>query len=182
MLGLQWRHYHCEPRHTLVIAKICYSEWCEAITDVLQTIPPWACSDWHTFFVGCGRGLEANMANVTLRCADERLNEIIGKKFPDNVILGELGGIKWYLSRDGIEELYDQLEFAIDHKGTEALNLVSHTDCSLYKELGETDDHHYRDDLEETMNLLHERFPELKILSFIYNVDTKELERIATDD
>ena len=118
------------------------------------------------------------MANVTLRCADERLNEIIAKKFPHNVTLGELGGIKWYLSRDGIDELYDQLEFAIDHKDTKAVVLVSHTDCGLYKELGENDDHHYRDDLTEATHLLQERFPELKLTSYLYDIETKELELI----
>lgn len=121
------------------------------------------------------------MANVTLRCADERLNEIVGKKFPDNVTLGKLGGIKWYLSRDILEELFEELEFAIDHKDTKSLQLVSHTDCGLYKELGEDDSDSYEEDLLEAMATVGERFPELKVVGYLYNVETKELRQVESD-
>lgn len=122
------------------------------------------------------------MANVTLRCADERLNEVIGKKFADNVTLAELGGIKWYLSRDNLEELFEQLEFAIEHKDTKSLHLVSHTDCGLYKELGEDEHSHYEDDLAEATHLISERFPELKISGYLYDVTTKELRRLTNEE
>lgn len=122
------------------------------------------------------------MANVTLRCADERLNEITGKKFADTVMLGELGGIKWYLSRDGLDEFVEQLEFAIDHKDAKALNLISHTDCGLYKELGEDSLHQYEDDLTDAIGLIQERFPELKIAGYIYDIETKELRRLEPEE
>lgn len=118
------------------------------------------------------------MANVTLRCADERLNELAAKKFADDVMLGELGGIKWHLSRDTLEELFEQLEFAIEHKGTKACQLVSHTDCGLYKELGEDDTDRYVEDLEEAMNQISERFPELAVTGYLYDVTTHELTKI----
>lgn len=119
------------------------------------------------------------MANVTLRCADERLNELISKKFPGDVILGELGGVKWHMSRDGMEELFEQIEFAIDHKGTVAVNFVSHTDCGLYKELGEDSESHYTDDLTEAVLQIKERFPELQATGYLYDLETKELKKIA---
>lgn len=121
------------------------------------------------------------MANVTLRCADERLNEVAYRKFPDNLTCAELGGIKWYLSRDNLEELFEQIEFAIDHKGAKSLDLVSHTDCGLYKELGENDADRYREDLEEAIAQIQERFPELKVTGHIYDVETKQLETLDAD-
>lgn len=122
------------------------------------------------------------MANVTLRCADERLNEVIHKNFADHVTLGEFGGVKWYLSRDGLEELFEQLEFAIEHKGAKSLNLVSHTDCGLYKELGEDSPSQYEEDLEEVISLINERFPELKVRGYIYDVTERDLRRLDSEN
>ena len=122
------------------------------------------------------------MANVTLRCADERLNEIVGKKFGENVTLAELGGIKWYLSRDGLEELFEQLEFAIEHKGAKSLALISHTDCGLYKELGEDDTDRYLEDLREAMMAIGEHFPQVKVSGYVYDVETKELNRVESEE
>ena len=121
------------------------------------------------------------MANITLRCADERLNDVIYKNFPENVTLAELGGIKWYLSRDTLEELFEQVEFALDHKDAKSLSLVSHSDCGLYKELGEDSDSQYEDDLREAIDLIQERFPALKIQGSIYDVDTKQLRRLENE-
>lgn len=122
------------------------------------------------------------MANATLRCADERLNAITYEKFSSNLTLGLLGGIKWYLSRDSLEELFEQIEFVIDHKETKALTLISHTDCGLYQELGEDEHDRYVDDLCDAAKQIHERFPELVITAALYDVETKNLEKVALND
>lgn len=118
------------------------------------------------------------MANVLLRCADERLNDIIHKKFGDALTLAELGGVKWHLARDTMEELFEQIEFAIDHKETKAVDLVSHTDCGLYKELGEDEAERYQEDLTDAVGQLEGRFPDLKVTGYLFDTGAKELNRI----
>lgn len=119
------------------------------------------------------------MINVVLRCADQRLNDMTGKKFSGDLVLAELGGVKWHLTRDTMEELFEQVEFAVDHKGSKELNLVAHTDCAFYKELGETDPEVATDDLLDAKNQLGQRFPDLTVNLYLYNVESKELELLT---
>lgn len=122
------------------------------------------------------------MTNVVLRCADQRLNEVINKKFTNDLTLAELGGVKWHMARDNMEELFEQVEFAVDHKGTKEVSLVAHTDCALYKELGEDDPDQPAHDLHDAVAQLSERFPALTITPYLYNVETHKLEQIDTDN
>ena len=118
------------------------------------------------------------MTNVVLRCADQRLNNIVHKKFTNDLTLAELGGVKWYMARDNMEELFEQVEFAVDHKGTKEVSLVAHSDCALYKELGEDDPKQPAIDLHEAATQLNERFPALTILCYRYDIETHKLEKI----
>lgn len=119
------------------------------------------------------------MAYVLVRCGDRRLNDPLRKKYTDATIVSQVGGIKWYLSRDSLEDLIEQLEIIVSQDSPTAIHLVSHGDCQLYQELGEDDVERYTDDLLEIADQVGQRFPEIDIATFWYDPISKSLKKIA---
>ncbi len=119
------------------------------------------------------------MAQALLRCTDYRLNDIVAKKFTDAAVLSEIGGIKWHMSRDAMEELFEQLEFLIEHQSIKSLVIVSHGDCDLYQELGEDNEDQYQEDLLEAATQIGEHFPEIDLACYLYDTEGKSLKKIT---
>lgn len=121
------------------------------------------------------------MSQVLVRCSDQRLNEPLQKKYAHATILSQTGGIKWFLSRDSMEELVEQLELVLAQDQLSAIHLVSETDCALYKELGEDDTDRYRDDMLAVADEIRGHFPEADVETFLYDTARKTLKKVTDD-
>lgn len=118
------------------------------------------------------------MVNILIRCADEQLNDMIEKKFPEQVTLSKIGGIKWYLSRDSLNELFEIIESSVNTDKAEKVDFVSHTECSFYQELGENNRTHIVEDAMRAVGAMQQQFPDLTITGYLYDDQTKNLESI----
>lgn len=118
------------------------------------------------------------MANVVLRCANENLNKIINKKFGDYRTLSLPGGVKWYLSRDEAEELFEQIELLLDAAVFDKLALVIESDCVFYQELGEQNMDQYHEDMLSVIGLIQDRFPNLQVSGYVFDTDEQVLRKV----
>lgn len=99
--------------------------------------------------------------NIVVRCSDGLKNQALTEAYPDDFIIANAGGIKWFLLEHRIGQLYDQIDIGIKLKHATVVRIISHQPCGLYRQLGQDKSTHYLGDLHQVQDLISKKFPSL---------------------
>jgi carbonic anhydrase len=125
-----------------------------------------------------GRGICSiegeEMVTILIRCSDPRINKVIDEVLnlgKEHAIIANTGSIKYFLVRDKLSNLADQINILAKGFGANKIIVTNHTDCGFYKQLGQNEEIHYSSDLKHTRKFILKAFPQIKVECYL--IDTK---------
>ncbi len=114
------------------------------------------------------------MITILIRCSDPRINKAVDELLDvekEYSVIANTGSIKYFLVRDELSNLVEQINILAKGFGANKIILTNHTDCGFYKQLGQDEQTHYLSDLKHVKKFLSETFPQMKVKCYL--IDTK---------
>ncbi|MCL5795103.1 MAG: hypothetical protein M1338_01995 [Patescibacteria group bacterium] len=122
-------------------------------------------------------------ANIIIFCSDPRvvkwLNDDAIKTKLDLIdsygAISATGSIKFFLNEKLMETLFKQLDILVKHFKPEKIVILNHTDCGYYKSLNQDEEKYYFADLATAKKLIPQRYPGLKIETYLLDTSSGNL-------
>ena len=120
---------------------------------------------------------------ILVRCSDPRIQKYleevgVGNKtgaLKDHAVIGNTGSIKYFMTKNQMQDFYEQLDILVNHFHAEKIVLLNHTDCGFYKKLDENKEENYINDLREVKGLLLGKYSEVGVEAYLLDTETGDL-------
>ena len=122
------------------------------------------------------------MTTILIRCSDPKIDKAVDKLLSmerEYSVIANTGSIKYFLARDKLSNLADQIKILAKGFGANKIIPTNHADCGFYKQLGQDEETRYLFDLGHVKEFLLNAFPQMKVECYMIDTGTLELKSVT---